>query len=97
MPRPSSLSIDLKALSNNAATTRRLVGNSKILASVKANAYGHGLARCSEALNQKVDGFAVAFCEEAVLLRQQGITLPLLLLERIPIDARMLMPSRSTT
>ena len=81
MPRPSSLSIDLKALSNNAATTRRLVGNSKILASVKANAYGHGLARCSEALNQKVDGFAVAFCEEAVLLRQQGITLPLLLLE----------------
>jgi alanine racemase len=89
--RPTSLSIDLNALSNNAAATRSLAGDSKILASVKANAYGHGLTRCSEALNQNVDGFAVAFCEEAVLLRQHGITLPLLLLEgpfdRADVDA----------
>ena len=66
MPRPTTLSVDLAALSHNAAVTRRFAGNSKILASVKANAYGHGIIPCSEVLSQSVDGFAVAFCEEAV-------------------------------
>ena len=81
MPRPTTLSVDLAALSHNAAVTRRFAGNSKILASVKANAYGHGIIPCSEVLSQSVDGFAVAFCEEAVGLRQHNIALPLLVLE----------------
>jgi len=81
VPRPTTLSVDLDALSQNAAATRSLAGNSKILASVKANAYGHGIVRCSEVLSHSVDGFAVAFCEEAVELRQHNIALPLLVLE----------------
>ena len=81
VPRPTAISIDLDSLVHNVAVTRSRAGNSKILASVKANAYGHGLIPCCRALQQHVDGFAVAFCEEAVLLRQEGITLPLLLLE----------------
>ena len=91
MPRPTTIAIDLDALSLNAAATRSLAGNSRILASVKANAYGHGMIRCSQKLSEIVDGFAVAFCEEAVALREAGIDLPMMLLEgpfdRCDVDA----------
>ncbi|MDG0992661.1 MAG: alanine racemase [Luminiphilus sp.] len=91
VPRPTTIAIDLDALSLNAAATGSLAGNSRILASVKANAYGHGMIRCSQKLSEIVDGFAVAFCEEAVALREAGIDLPMLLLEgpfdRCDVDA----------
>ena len=91
VPRPTTISIDLDALSLNAASTRNLAGNSRILASVKANAYGHGMIPCGQTLSEFVDGFAVAFCEEAVALRAAGIDLPILLLEgpfdRCDVDA----------
>lgn len=81
VPRPTTISIDLDALSLNAAATRSLADNRRILASVKANAYGHGMIRCGQKLSEFVDGFAVAFCEEAVALREAGIELPILVLE----------------
>jgi alanine racemase len=50
---------------------------------LKANAYGHGAAACAHALAGLADGYAVAFLEEALALREAGITGPILVLEGI--------------
>lgn len=81
MPRPTKITIDLTALRHNARCTATMAGSAKLMAAVKADAYGHGLLPCSEALSSIVDGFAVAVCEEAVVLREAGINLPILVLE----------------
>ncbi|PPV06886.1 alanine racemase [Xanthomonas bromi] len=78
--RPAQASIDLDALRHNYRLAKRL-GNSKALAVVKADAYGHGAVRCAQALEPDADGFAVACIEEALELRQAGIRAPILLLE----------------
>lgn len=81
MPRPSYIDIDLTALAHNARVARALAGPARILAAVKADAYGHGLVACSHALVPWVDGFAVAHTEEAVCLRDAGISGPIVVLE----------------
>ncbi|SPX40651.1 alanine racemase 1, PLP-binding, biosynthetic [Haemophilus influenzae] len=48
---------------------------------VKANAYGHGVVFVASTLEQNVDCFGVARLEEALALRSNGITKPILLLE----------------
>ncbi|TNH45138.1 catabolic alanine racemase DadX [Photorhabdus luminescens] len=80
MPRPISATIHLDALENNLAIIRNKVGNSKIWAVVKANAYGHGLSCVWQYLDQ-ADGFALLDFNEAILLREQGWQGPILLLE----------------
>ncbi len=49
---------------------------------IKANAYGHGIARVARSL-EDADGFAVARIEEALRLRELGIGKPLLILEGV--------------
>jgi alanine racemase len=68
--------VDLDALRHNVAAIRRRVGpNAKLMAVVKAYAYGHGLAQVGSTLMQcGVDAFAVANLPEALLLRQIGGT-----------------------
>lgn len=78
--RPSFALIDLDALRHNYQVAKRLHGG-KALAVLKANAYGHGAVRCAQALARDADGYAVAFVEEALALRQAGITHPILVLE----------------
>lgn len=79
--RPARALIDLSALAHNYATARQLAGG-RCLAVVKADAYGHGAVRCAQTLQaQGADGFAVACLEEALTLREAGITAPILLLE----------------
>ena len=53
-------SIDKQALIDNVKHIRSLVPNSKIIAVVKANAYGHGLFPVANALKDHADAFAVA-------------------------------------
>ena len=65
--------INLKALEYNVDYVKHLVNNTKILAVVKANAYGHGLVEVAKALEKKVTALGVARLEEALLLRQHGI------------------------
>lgn len=72
--------IDLKALVNNYKTIKSYAPNSNILAVLKANAYGHGLELIAKALPQ-ADAFGVARLGEAILLREAGITQPIVLLE----------------
>ena len=78
--RPASARIDLDALRHNYRLARALAGG-RALAIVKADAYGHGAAACAAALSADADGFGVACIEEALALREAGITRPILLLE----------------
>ncbi len=72
--------IHLKALAHNYQTIKSYAPNSNVLAVLKANAYGHGLALIAKALPQ-ADAFGVARLGEAILLREAGITQPIVLLE----------------
>ena len=81
MSRPTRAVVDLEALRANGELVRQLAPNSKVLAIVKANAYGHGVGPTAETLEHLVDGFGVATLEEAITLRQLGIKLPIVLLE----------------
>ncbi len=80
--RPLQIEIRLNHLRENYQTLKQIHGG-KMLAVVKANAYGHGAVRCAQALADLADGFAVACLEEAVQLRENGITAPIVLLEGV--------------
>ena len=73
--------IDTSALKQNLHHIRSLVPQSKIIAVVKANAYGHGLYPISNALTDEADAFAVSRISEALSLRTSGINKPIVLLE----------------
>mgnify|MGYP003614560461 CR=1 FL=1 len=64
MTRPVVASIDLLALRQNLQIVRRAAPGSRLWAVVKANAYGHGVARVWSALSA-ADGFALLNLEEA--------------------------------
>ncbi len=80
MTRPTIAQIDLDALSYNFQTVKSYAKNSSIMAVVKADGYGHGVAPISKALIE-TDAFAVAFLDEAIELREAGIIKPIVLLE----------------
>lgn len=80
--RPLVAHIYLNHLRHNYQLAKAAHGN-KVLAVLKANAYGHGSARCAAALVDLVDGFAVACLEEALQLRHAGVKQPIVLLEGV--------------
>jgi alanine racemase len=80
MTRPAQAILDLPALSHNLTQVRRLAPGRRIMAVIKANAYGHGMVKTARALGE-ADAFAVACLDEAVILREAGIAQPLVLLE----------------
>jgi alanine racemase len=82
MPRPIRARISLSALRHNLGVARRHAAASRVWAVVKANAYGHGLLRAAQALAD-ADGYALLDLNEAVRLREAGISKPILLLEGI--------------
>ena len=78
--RPAKAVINLDALRHNYFLAKELSGG-KVVAVIKANAYSHGAVRCAQALADVADAFAVACIEEALELREAGITQPIILLE----------------
>ena len=80
--RPTWAEINLDALTHNFHVIKNQVGNeTKILAAVKANAYGHGAVECARRLESEgCDWFGVALPEEGVELRNAGIARPILCL-----------------
>ena len=80
--RNNYVEIRLDDLTHNIDVIRaRLKPETKFLAVVKANAYGHGMeAVANAALHHGVDYLAVAFAEEGERLRNIGVTAPILLL-----------------
>lgn len=74
------IEIDLSALRANLQVIRSQVMPARVLAILKANAYGHGLVRIAKAL-QEADGLGVACVEEALQLRQAGCLQKIVVLE----------------
>jgi alanine racemase len=74
--------IDTAALRHNLSRVRELAPRSKVLAVIKANAYGHGIVPTAVAL-AGADGFAVARLEEGTALRAAGLRHRVLLLEGV--------------
>lgn len=72
--------IHLSALRHNFSVAKSLAGSARVLAVIKADAYGHGMLAAATALAAQADGFAVARLDEALLLRAAGVSQRLLLL-----------------
>lgn len=79
--RPTTAYVSLDALRHNLLAVKRRVGSARVMAIVKANAYGHGLIRTAKELLQfGADALGVAFLEEGIALRRSGVTAPILVL-----------------
>jgi len=86
--RPTRAEIRLGALRRNFDRARKLAGPGvKVMAVVKADAYGHGMLRvASELIAQGADYLGVAIIEEAVALREAGFAAPILVFGSPPDD-----------
>ncbi|MBI3333829.1 MAG: alanine racemase [Candidatus Omnitrophica bacterium] len=94
---PVWIEVDLAAVRHNLVEVRRLVGaRTRILAVVKANAYGHGLAPVAEALVEAgADLLAVASVREGIALRQHGLEAGILVLGQVlPEEAPLVVRNR---
>jgi len=80
--RPTWAEIDLNNLAANFNRVRERVSPvARVMAVIKANAYGHGAVACARRLaNEGADWFGVALPEEGIELRSAGITQPVLCL-----------------
>src|SRR5262250_2060094 len=78
--RPTWAEIDLNNLASNFNIIKNRVGDvAKVMAVVKANAYGHGAVQCARRLvKEGAEWFGVALPEEAIELRAAGIGQPIL-------------------
>jgi alanine racemase len=81
--RPTIATVSLGAIAHNYRQACNLAPASRSIAVIKANAYGHGLVKVAEELQDMVPAFAVAFMEEAVQLRDAGISKPILILQGV--------------
>jgi alanine racemase len=76
--RPSYITIDLSRLTENYRAIQKKVGKADIMPIIKANAYGHGLVRVGQHfVDIGAKRLGVAFLEEAILLRESGIQVPI--------------------
>ena len=73
--------INLPALVSNYQCLANLAPQSNTIAVIKADAYGHGAIAVAKSLSAHAPALAVAFIDEALTLREAGITLPILILE----------------
>jgi alanine racemase len=80
--RPTRAEINLDNLIHNFRLIKSVVGSEvAIMPAMKADAYGHGAARCAKTLEREgADWFGVALPEEGAKLREGGITRPILCL-----------------
>ena len=69
----TTIDINLNALTNNFSVVKALAPNKKVIAMIKANAYGHGLLPVAKALND-ADALGVARLETAKQLRKAGVS-----------------------
>jgi alanine racemase len=84
--RPTWVEVDLGAIAENCRRLKHLIGpNVELLASLKADAYGHGALRVARTvLHNGASRIGVATLSEAVPLRQAGIAAPILIFGYVP-------------
>jgi alanine racemase len=78
--RPTHIEVNLSQIKRNLEAIRRRVAPAKVLAIVKANAYGHGVDGVAPFLAPYADYFGVEMIEEGVHLRELGIDKPILVM-----------------
>ena len=77
--RPAHVEVSLGAIVQNYDAIRAHVGTASVMPVVKANAYGHGIVEVAlHLMNHGASCLGVALLEEAIVLRQAGVTLPIL-------------------
>ena len=76
--RPTYAVVRRSRLRDNLRAVRRHVGRARVMAILKANAYGHGLEAVARCLDPEADAFGVALVEEGIALRRLGIRKPIL-------------------
>jgi len=80
--------IDLECLRSNYLTIQKMVGITKVMGVIKANAYGHGAVPIAKALSKtNIHGFCVALIKEIIELRENGITKPILHLGKFTAES----------
>lgn len=87
--RPTYLEVNLNQLKNNLENIRKHVAPAKVMAVLKANAYGHGVDGVAPFIAPFADYIGVALVEEAIHIRKMGIAAPILvmggtLVEQLP-------------
>jgi alanine racemase len=71
--------VDLDAIRDNVANLCRRTGSAQVMAVVKADGYGHGMLPCAKAsVEAGADWLGVAFLDEALALRADGVQVPIL-------------------
>jgi alanine racemase len=79
--RPTRVEVNLGVIKSNYNAIQKFVGSVKIMPILKANAYGHGLIRIAQQMQEiNADYLGVAVVEEGILLREYGINIPILVL-----------------
>jgi alanine racemase len=76
--RPTYAVVRLSRLRDNLTAIKEHAGRAQVMAVLKANAYGHGLASVARALAPLADAFGVALVEEGIALRRLGLENPIL-------------------
>lgn len=83
--RPTWVEIDLDAIANNVRLLAQIAAPAKIMAILKADAYGHGMVKVTRTvLNNGAGWVGVATLGEAITLRKNGIDAPILVLSYMP-------------
>lgn len=83
--RPVWAEINLDNLAYNVRNIKALVGKSRLIAIVKADAYGHGAIEVAETmLENGAEAFGVAIAGEAIALRKSGIAVPIIVMSYTP-------------
>ncbi len=81
LDRPTHIEVNTKTLRLNFREVKSKVSPAKVMATIKANGYGHGLKTVARVFEEEgADGLAVAYLEEAKELRQAGISIPILVM-----------------
>jgi alanine racemase len=80
MKRAAFARINLAHLKHNLSEIRKIANSSKIMAVVKADAYGHGMFEVCKCLTE-ADAFSVAYVSEAIELRESNIQQPIVALQ----------------
>jgi alanine racemase len=78
--RPTYATVSLSRLRGNLAAVKTLAAPARVMAVLKANAYGHGLEAVARCLAPQADAFGVALVEEGITLRRLGLANPILVM-----------------